>query len=142
VQLNDAPEGVYRRRFRRTYKKVRGRLRLVHRSNSAEALHDLRKSSKRLLNQARLLRSRGGKDFTEFRRRLVALDNLLGRSRDCGLLGEILRGIPAAEAPLRHGFGLRARLEQASCEARLESLRCARDLYGRTSREFLRRMLG
>lgn len=134
------PRGLCRRRFRKAYKRARGNLAIALETPSTEAAHNFRKASKLVLNQARLLRSWGGGEFTQFRNELVAIDDLLGRARDCGALSGILRGVPAAEAPLGHGMGLRARLDQIAREALAGGVARARVVYKRSSREFARCM--
>ncbi len=138
--LEALPRGLCQRRFRRLYKRVRDSLKSLGTTPSVDALHDVRKLSKRLLNQSRILARMGGGSFTVFRAELVAFDDLLGRGRDCGILGALLRGVPAAEAPLRHGLGLRARLERVSEEAAAEALRLGRRIFALGSRDFSGRM--
>ncbi|MGH8020216.1 MAG: CHAD domain-containing protein [Opitutaceae bacterium] len=141
LEVEEAPEGLFLRRFRKTYKAARdGALHLPDRHNG-ESLHAFRKAGKRLLNQAWLLATRGGDELAAFRNKLVRLDDLLGRSRDCANLAAILRGVPAAEAPLLHGLGLRVRLERVADETQTEAARLGRRIYRRPFREFMARAL-
>ncbi len=141
LETEERPEGLFLRRFRKRYRVARNGLIQLPARQNGESLHAFRKASKRLLNQARLLAARGGGEFASFQAKLVRLDNLLGRSRDCASLATILRGVPAAEAPLRHGFGLRVRLEQVADDTRAEAARLGRRIYRRPSRDFLARVL-
>ncbi|HEX9783899.1 MAG TPA: CHAD domain-containing protein [Opitutaceae bacterium] len=142
LSLPECPEGLFRRRFRKSYKDARDACNALADKRNGDALHHFRKVDKRLLNQARLFQDWGGERFADFRKKLVQLDDLLGRARDCANLAAILRGVPAAEAPLQHGFGLRTRLESASAEATQAAMVLAARVYRRSSRKFIARMLG
>jgi CHAD domain-containing protein len=137
-----APPGLFLRRFRKNYKLARSLLHFAASRATEDAIHDLRKINKRLLNQGRLLRARGNRHLDAFRDQLVALDDLLGRSRDCANLAAILRGVPAAEAPLLHGITLRTHLEHAARDSRDRALALAARVYRRPSRAFAARALG
>jgi CHAD domain-containing protein len=141
LKPEDFPRGACRRRFRRTYKRARAAFQDARANVSTDTIHEWRKRVKTLLNQARLLRPWGGFALTNLRRDLVELDERLGRARDCEFLALILRGVPAAEAPLRSGLGLRARLETIARDETTRALRAGARLFRRRSRDFAARMI-
>lgn len=130
-----------RRRFRKSYKAARAAYWIAREELSDENLHEWRKRAKILLNQARLLAAWGGATLTAYRTRLVNLDDNLGRARDCSFLALILRGMPAAEQPLRYGLGLRARLETNARDEIARALRIGGRVFRRLPRTFVERML-
>jgi len=130
-----------RRRFRKSYRRARKAFQFAREHPTTEAMHEWRKRVKILLNQARLLRSWGSKALNAYRSELVKLDDRLGRARDCGFLAMILRGVPAAETPLRYGQGLRARLDTIARDEGGRAFRYGGQLFRRRSRAFAARML-
>jgi CHAD domain-containing protein len=139
--LNELKRADCRRRLRKTYRAARSAYRTARESLSDENLHEWRKTAKTLLNQTRLLAAWGGSTLTTYRRRLVKLDDALGRARDCAFLGLILRGVPAAEQPLRYGLGLRARLETIARDEVVRALRFGGKVFRRSPRAFVARMI-
>jgi len=139
--FGDLKRGDCRRQLRRGYKRARETYRISREHLSNENLHEWRKRTKTMLNQTRLLASWGDRDLTEYRRRLVKLDDALGRARDCAFLALILRGVPAAEQPLRYGLGLRARLETIARDEIVRALRWGGRMFRRTPRAFVARMV-
>jgi CHAD domain-containing protein len=133
--------GDCRRRLRKTYRAARSAYRNARGSLSDENIHEWRKTAKVLLNQARLLAPWGGTALTAYRNRLVKLDEVLGRARDCAFLASILRGVPAAEEPLRYGLGLRARLDTIARDQIVRSLRYGGKVFRRPARAFVARMI-
>lgn len=132
--------GACRRRLRKRYKRARKDFVVVRATASEDGLHRWRRSAKLLLNQVRLLRGWGGGRLPSILRGFEELDNRLGRARDCDFLAGILRGVPAAETPLRNGFGLRARLEGISRGEVARALRLGRRLFRLNSRAFVERL--
>jgi hypothetical protein len=133
--------GECRRQLRRSYRRARETYRTARENLSNDQLHAWRKRTKTVLNQTRLLASWGDRGLTEYRRRLVKLDDALGRARDCAFLALILRGVPAAEQPLRYGLGLRARLETIARDEIVRALRWGGRIFRRTPRAFVARLL-
>jgi len=130
-----------RRRLRKTYRAARTAYRTARESLSDENLHEWRKTAKMLLNQTRLLAVWGSPALSAYRNRLVKLDDALGRARDCSFLASILRGVPAAEQPLRYGLGLRARLETIARDDIVRALRYGGKVFRRSPRAFVERMV-
>lgn len=130
-----------RRRLRRSYRAARRRYRDVRRRATEGTIHAWRKDAKVLLNQTRLLAVWGDPALAEFRRILARLDDALGRARECAFLALILRGVPAAEKPLRFGLGLRAGLEGVAHDELVRALRFGARLFRRTPKAFVARML-
>ncbi len=133
--------GDCRRQLRKSYKAARESYRAARELLSDDHVHEWRKQAKKLLNQTRLLAPWGEPALGEYRRRLVRMDDALGRARDCAFLALILRGVPVAEEPLRDGRGLRARLEGISRDDLVRALRLGGRVFRRTPKAFVLRML-
>lgn len=136
----EMPQLLCLRRWRKSYKAARRNYHAARDNPSTDAMHAFRKRAKRLLNQSRLLRTWGNRELTQFRAQLEAIDDLLGRSRDCGLLGVILRGVPAAEAPLRRGYGFRACLERTARDTLAEALELSEVAFASGSRRAMKQV--
>jgi CHAD domain-containing protein len=142
IDIEATTPGALRRRLRNAYRRARRAWREARAVRGAEALHVLRIRVKRLLDQMRLVRAFGARPLGGERRRLSRLDDMLGRSRDCGALAHVLRGVPPAEAPLGDGYGLRARLEVIAAAQTAAALRLGAAVFRRRSRLWVERMLG
>jgi CHAD domain-containing protein len=139
--FSDLKRSDCRRRLRKTYRAAREAYRTARGSLSDENLHEWRKTAKILLNQTRLLAPWGVTVLPAYRNRLVKLDDALGRARDCAFLALILRGVPAAEMPLRSGLGLRGRLDTIARDNIVRALRYGGKVFRRAPRAFVVRMI-
>jgi hypothetical protein len=137
VRLRTAPPGTLESRVRKAYRRARRAYRLARTAGIPDAMHDWRKRAKTFLNQTRLLALMGGTGLTRPRRELTRLDELLGHARDCEMLAFILRGVPAAETPLKDGFGFRARLEAVANARNAVALQLGAGIFRRGSRSWV-----
>jgi CHAD domain-containing protein len=142
IKSGELTSGACRRRFRVTYRNARRAFEVARLNTTDESLHQLRKLSKRLLNQARLIRSWAVADLSDLRKKVAELDDRLGRARDCSHLSGMLRGVPAAEAPLRYGLGLRARLQTIAEDKVARAFAIARRIFRARPKLFAARVFG
>lgn len=141
IEVDEFDERACLRRLRKSYRRARDQWWVAVSDPTDDGLHEWRKLTKILLNHLRLVRVWCGDELPRVRSALVEIDDRLGRARDYAHLAGILRGVPAAEIPLRYGMGLRARLESDVDDELSRAFVLGRQVFRPRAKVFLERIL-
>lgn len=130
------------RGVRRSYRAGRDALKAAKKKGSARRFHELRKRSKQLWYQLRLLQALNPPVFRKRCKKLKKVGEFLGRAHDLCFVAERLQGMPGAPTRKRGRTALKAMLASREKELHRTALGIAEKFYARKPKDFAARIAG